>query len=141
MKAIKITEANETAIEAALSEANGRSEAHAYTTYGEIENLVSAAERALCSMLYKKDWQGAQWRETSGAKVANAYKGIRNGTSVVIERRSSAWYLIAAHKTPIYNDGGGKGWLYLTVAQQQAAHDKLNEQFYVMKAQTEDVAA
>lgn len=140
MKAIKITESNESAIEAALAEINGILKAHAYTTYGEVESIVSEAERNLEGLLYKKDWQGASWRETSGAKVANAYRGNRNGTSVVIERRSSAWYLVSAHKTPIYNDGGGRGWLYLTASQQQAAHDKLDEQFRVIKPQEEAAA-
>ena len=129
MKDIKIIEANEQAIEALLKETNGRSWSHAYTTYAEIDSLVSAAEKQLDRLLYKKDWPGATWRETSGGKVANSYRGNRNGTYVVIERRSSAWYLVSAQKVTIYNDGGGRGWLYLTVAQQKAAHEKLAETF------------
>ena len=135
MKAIKIIEANEQAIEALLAETNGRSEAHAYTTYAEIDSLVSAAEKQLDRLLYKKDWKGSTWRETSGGKVANSYRGARNGTHVVIERRSSAWYLVDAQKVQIYNDGGGRGWLYLTAAQQEAAHEKLDETFRVANPQ------
>lgn len=133
MKAIKITADHAPAIEAALLAVNGRSKAHAYTSYDEIAALAAAAEKTLDELLLKRDFPGAVWRETSGSAVANCYRGVRNGTTITIERRSSAWYLVDAHQAPLFKRGGGKGRLTLTVEQDVAAKAKVQSLYSIAK--------
>ena len=133
MKAIKITEANAAAIEAALKQVNGRAEQHAYTTFGEIENLAAAAEKKLLGLVFKKDAAGASYRETSGGKVPNSYKQSRNATSVTLIRKSAGWYLASATATTVWGDGGGNGSLTLTQEQAEAAVAIFKKQFRVAK--------
>lgn len=131
MKAIKITIAGGAAIEAALHDVNGRSTSHAYTKYDEIAAIATEAEKTLGELLYKKDYAGAVWRETSGSAVPNSYRGIRNGTAVTLERRSSDWYLVNVQQVPLFNHGGGRGRLTLTAAQDAAAIAKLKARYSV----------
>ena len=93
MKAIKITEANATAIEAALSEANGRSEAHAYTTYGEIECLVSEAERELCGLLYKSMTKRTGNRPGQGRQPTIAPRGQVDRIEARVSSAQKAEYI------------------------------------------------
>lgn len=131
MKLLKIVESNAAVIEAALREINGRSEAHAYTTFREIESVAAEAEKTLGELLLKRDFAGAMWRETSGTAVPNSYNGTRNGTSIVIERRSSAWYLVAIAQVPLYTNGGGRGRLTLTAGQDAAAKARFGARYSV----------
>lgn len=133
MKAIKITVENKDVIEAALKNINGRSEAHAYTTFNEIDSLRKDAERKLEALLYKKDFRGAIYEETSGGKVANCYKGIRNGTKVRLIRKSSDWFITDIEQKQLFQSGGGKGQLILTEAQDSVAKLKLSESYFVSR--------
>ena len=124
-KPIQITEKNAAAIEAALAEVNGRAEAHAYTSFSEIEQLAKAAEARLSALgILKKNAQGARWTETSGSEVSNAYakkSRSRTATTVRLERKSAGWYLVQANKTEIWQQGGGAGRIALTPAQAEQA--------------------
>jgi hypothetical protein len=128
---IKIIPENAEAIEAALREVNGKAAAHAYTSYAELTDLVDRAQSILSTLLYKKDWQGARWTETSGGKTANSYKYMRDATRVIIERRSSAWYMIEARHVSVGTRGGGEGRLSLTSRQDEAAKKRLAERYWV----------
>jgi len=128
---IKISTENKDKIEAALREVNGRSEAHAYTSYAEVAALAESAEKEMEELLYRKDWKGARWEETSGAKVANSYKGTRNGTKVTLDRGSKDWFLVAAVQVSVFNSGGGSGHLYLTPKQDEATKKRLAERYQV----------
>jgi hypothetical protein len=138
MTPIKITEANAAAIEAALKNANGRAEAHAYTAFAEIEALAETAESKLESLgLPKAQRAGAVWVETSGGAVANAYakKGFsRSATSARLERRASGWYLVSAAAATIYASGGGNGLLILTAKQDAEAVRRLRAGYSAIKA-------
>ena len=129
MTPIKITEANAAAIEAALKAVNGEAEAHAYTAFGEIEALAEAAEARLEALGLPKALRvGAQWRETSGAAVANAYAKkafYRAATIVRLQRRPSGWLMLSAYATTIGASGGGKGELILTAGQDAEAVRRL----------------
>ena len=131
MKAIKITPDNAQAIESALHDVNGRSTSHAYTKYAEIAAVADDAEKTLGELLFKKDFSGAVWRETSGSVVANCYRGTRNGTAIAIERRSAAWFLVEIGQVPLFTNGGGRGHLTLTLLQDAAATAKLRARYSV----------
>ena len=133
MKPIRICEENRAAIEALLKEVNGKATTHTYTEYGEILYLADRAENAVASLLLKKDFVGAQWFEISGAHVANAYKYARQGTAVTLVRKSGGWHLIEARAAKLFVSGGGKGRLYLTEAQSEAAQKELAKRFTVMR--------
>ena len=130
-KRIKITESNKLAIVAALAQCNGKSEAHTYTTYAEIETLANDAETKLLGLVTKKMAPGAKFTSQSGKALPNAYKYPRQVTSVQIERGSGGcWYLVAAHGFTAYKDAGNSR-LILTLAQRDFAVHRFCTQFSV----------
>ena len=120
MKSIKICEANKAAIEAALKAVNGKAYDHAYTIFGEVEREAVAAEEKLLALVPKSMASGASFASVSGSAVPNAYKYARKATFIKLERRSSAWWLVAASDCEVYKDGG-KRRLILTLAQDAKA--------------------
>lgn len=132
MNAIKITPANEAKIEEWLKSVNGTSHRHSYTDFEEIDELANDAEKALTGLLYKKDFAGARYASTSGARVANAYDNMRNATYVMIERRNAGWYLVEVKKRQV-GVRGGWGRLFLTPEQDEAAKAKFTEQYSVYR--------
>lgn len=133
MNAIKIVPTNEAKIEEWLKSVNGASHRHSYTDFEEIDRLADTAEKQLIGLLYKKDFPGARYASTSGAKVANAYDNMRNATHVVIERRNAGWYLVEVEKRQIGVQGGGRDRLFLTPAQDEAAKARFGEQYSVYR--------
>lgn len=94
---IKITEPNLDAVQAALDAANGRAHAHTYTA-SDILALAQSAEAKLKSLrIPSRLRSGATVRATSGAKLANAYKGRVIRTTVTLVRGSRDWFLTDAH--------------------------------------------
>jgi len=72
---IKITDTNLDAVQVALDAVNGRAHAHTYTA-SDILALAQSAEAKLKSLrITSRLRSGATVRATSGAKLANAYKG------------------------------------------------------------------
>lgn len=122
MKAIKITADNAATIEAALAEVNGKARQHTYTDYSEIEALARGAEKRLEQLnIAKVRRAGASFTETSGSAVANSYKNTRIGTTATIERKGAGWYLVAVSAATLFSNGGGKGRLTMTAAQDAEA--------------------
>lgn len=122
MKPIPIHIRNCADIEAALAAVNGKSTAHAFTTFEAVETLAGEAEAALVALgLPKTTRPGAFWHQTSGAKVSNSYKGTRNGTYVELVRRPSGWFLAEVRAVRLYNCGGGSGRLSLSADQRDDA--------------------
>lgn len=134
MKALKINAANSAAIEIALAEVNGRSVAHTYTSASDIEALAKIGEnRGLLLLGAKKNLPGAKLAATSGDCVSNSYAKqarSRNATHVVLERRSSGWFLVSINATHVYQDGGG-AYLSLTLAQDTIACAVLRKQYLI----------
>jgi hypothetical protein len=134
-KAIKITQANAKAIEAALAAVNGRATAHTFTTFGEVQNMAATAEAKLNALSIPKAMRkDAVWSETSGAAVTNAYakkSSTRAANWVRLERRSADWFLTNVGKTEIYKEGGGPGRLTLTKEQATKAVEVFSKQFAV----------
>ena len=136
MKPLKITIENQRKIEETLLSVNGRAEQHAYTTYSEVGNLAEAAEAKLEKLGIPKGMRPkAQWLETSGSSVANAYAkkaSTRKATSVALIRKASGWFLIYASSVLIYKEGGGPGRLLLTQEQASEAVKRFSKQFAVV---------
>lgn len=134
-KTIAITPTNAATIVAALAAANGRATAHTFTSYEEVVSLAEAAESALAALgLPKAARVGAVWFETSGGKVPNAYKNSRQATAVRLVRRATGWHLQSAASVAIWQEGGGKGRLYLTSAQADKAKARFAASLNVLKA-------
>jgi hypothetical protein len=106
MKPIKIIESNSAKIMSALESVNGKSTAHTYTSFHDIKWIVQLADKKLMSLLPKKYHAGAIFSSVSGDPVPNAYKYKRIATSILIERRSTDWFLIDVRATEIYKEGG-----------------------------------
>ena len=120
------------AIRAALETVNGRSKAHAYTTFGEIESIAKNTEEFLYEFLTKADFSGAEYVVASGDPVANSYNNKRNGTEVTLRRGSSAWYLVEARQVELGTNGGGRGFLRMTRKQDQIARDRVSRNYVVI---------
>ena len=134
MKAIKITPANKSAIETELAAANGKAEAHAYTSYTDIADLAESANgRVLRILGAKKHIPGAVVTALSGDAVSNAYarKGFsRAGTAIRLECRSTGWFLAAVSRCDVYTEGGYES-LTLTAAQDVRAVVVLRTQYRI----------
>jgi hypothetical protein len=141
IKATRITEQNKDAIVAILAAVNGKSTAHTFTTYNEIEQIAAQAEKQVIDLVgSQKAAVGAVFKVTSGEKVPNAYKYSRDGTQVTIERRSTGWFLVDARHAALYASGGGAGRLTLT-AEQDARAVELFRAGYTTLPAVEAVAA
>jgi hypothetical protein len=132
MKPIKITEKNSAAIVAILASVNGKAELHAWTTFDDIDYLARVAEVRLLDLVgSQKAAAGAEFRATSGAKVANSYKYSRSGTAVTLERRSTGWFLVYAAEQTLYPNTGGERKLTLTAAQDAKAIEVLRSSYLI----------
>lgn len=130
-KSIKITESNAAAIVAALKEVNGKNREHTYSSYSAISELAASAERKLEKLgIAKARRAGAVMHATSGEKVANSYKNTRTGTLVLMERRSSDWYLVSASAHTLFKEGGS-ATLHMTKAQDEEAVANSRKQYVV----------
>ncbi len=124
MKEIKITQSNSKKIELALAYENGKSTAHTYVRFGQIETIVADAESRLVNLLgAKKHFAGALFDATSGGAMPNAYKYSRDATRVTLTRKAGGWYLVAVVSTVIYKDAGKKT-LRLTATQDAIVYKK-----------------
>jgi hypothetical protein len=114
---IKIAEKNVAKIEAALAAANGKANAHTFTSYADVAKIAATAEADIGRLgLPMSHRSGARFASTSGSAVANRYKYTRQGTTITIERGSSAWYLINVRSATLWA-GGGRDQTLLSQAQ------------------------
>jgi hypothetical protein len=131
MKALKIELSNTTAIESALHSVNGRSASHSYTTFEEVVKISERFEQRVYDILgSKKEMVGAVVRSESGSSVAKSYKGKRASTVVVLERKSTGWFLVSINRGELWNDGG-REYLTLTAAQDARAVEVLRKNYAV----------
>jgi hypothetical protein len=127
---IKIDIKNATALEAALAAVNGKAKGHTYTDACELIDLAAKAEAELETMHIRKEARSdCTYTETSGGKVANAYKNMRIATRVTLRRGSTAWYLVAVDGRHIGTAGGGKGHLTITSYAEQAMLQTLRQRY------------
>ena len=133
MNAIKIEQKNAEKIAAALAEINGKATAHTFTTFADVQRQVDSAEKQLAVLLKKKDWAGAVSVVLSGYDVCRPYKYQRVGTQIRIERHPSGWFLTEIEEARLFAKGGdGRGLIYLTEEQTEAAKANLLTKFYTI---------
>jgi len=131
MKEIKITQSNSKKIELALANENGKSTAHTYTQFVQIEALIVDAETRLVNLLgAKKNFAGALFDATSGYAVGNAYKYSRIGTQVTLTRKLTGWFLTAVVSTKVYKEGGKKT-LRLTAPQDAIVYKEVRTNYSI----------
>lgn len=130
-KAIKITDSNKDVIESLLKQINGRSVTHVYSSFKDVESIVSHAEKQLASLrLPKKMYKDAKYTSVSGDSVASAYKYGRNATEIVIVRKSAAWYVEKVRSVNVFASGGNDR-LYLTEKQDIEVVKKVRQLYNV----------
>lgn len=134
MKPIPVKETHRKAIEDALKKVNGNSTAHTYTTFEEIESLAQNADRALSTLMYKKDMLGVCCRSTSGKRVPNSYQNSRIATEVILKKTSTGWSLIEVQREYLYNDPG-KTKLEINPSHEEAVIDYLRRNLYDLVAE------
>lgn len=123
---IKIDPKNCGKIVQALAEVNGRASAHVFEFYSQIARLAEVAELALAEFgVAKGARKGAAYTAESGETLPSAYKYCAQTTFVVIERGSSAWYLVKIKRSEIYPRQRPNAFLCLTSAQDEIAVAKL----------------
>jgi hypothetical protein len=127
---IKIDSKNTAALEAALENANGRSTAHTFKWAFEIIGLAQQAEAQLQSLgLAKGSRSGAIATANSGGKVPNAYKYTRITTIAILQRGSSAWFLVEIGTAESFRRTAGAVHVSLTPAQDAEVTATFRSQF------------
>jgi len=140
MKPIRIESKNSAAIEAALKAVNGTAYNHCFTAFAEVLAVATDAEERVVGFVGSKARAvGATVGRTSGAAVLNAYAnkcfGPRVATRVMLERRSTGWFLIDAKKAEVWQPGGGGGRIALTQSQRDLAVARFEVRFDVVAAE------
>lgn len=126
MKPIKICPENAAAIEKALNDANGRARAHTFTSYHAIEGLAEQAEKDLQAFGVTKARRcGARYNASSGGPLPKAYDNKAIQTGVCLDRRSNAWYLVAACTLDLWPRQNPTRELIVTQAQADEACKRL----------------
>jgi len=134
---IKVDVKNLAPIQAALSNANGRSTEHTYTTFDEIQRIAQAAEKALVRMgLPKAQMSGALYTSQSGEATAKAYKYSRATTTVQLERGVADWFLVSAMPSRAWDRGGARDILALTSTQNEEAVNRFRQGYEVQADET-----
>lgn len=118
MDPIKITPTNTAAIVSALKAANGTARSYAWTTAEPIFTLIVDAEKFLrrTAQVPKKLWRGTVVTAWSGGCVPRTYRYNRTVTTVIIERRETAWYLTSVGLSSLYPSQRGNSRYTLTAA-------------------------
>jgi hypothetical protein len=131
-KAIRISEENIAAIEAALAAVNGKASTHCFTSFEEIAALAAVGEEKVADLLgAKKHAPGATLSARSGSAMPNSYDYRRKGTAVRLDRRATGWFLASVTETVLNNNGGGRPWVSLTPEQDARAVAVLRERYSV----------
>lgn len=133
---IKICEKNIAKISAALAAANGKSTAHTYANYADIEKLVERAteyENGFLRYIPKKNRAGIKIDFISGDGVARTYKYSRTATAVTLLRGAVGWFLTGVQQTTIY-EAGGDETVQLTQYQSDCLHATLSSRYTVYPA-------
>ncbi len=102
MKQIKICKKNSVAIEALLSDANGKATSFAIIEYEEVEKLAAKAEGQLEEILIKKDRAGASSLIVGRGPTASSYRYPVATTQLTLSRRATGWFLADAAKVVVY---------------------------------------
>ena len=92
MTAIKITTANA---------ANGRATSHTVRCAGDVIAIADDAEARLAA-LPKAERAGATLVHTPAGPWASAFKYAAQSTRLIMERRSTGWFLIIAERVEVY---------------------------------------
>ena len=131
MKAIKITEANAEAINAAIAEVEGRATART-CNFDDCERAVMLAEKhAALQLLPKKDHVGTCASYQQAVSLPNSYKYSAEATGLRIERRSTGWFLIEVKRGYCSNSQPEKVHVSLSKAQADEATRRFASQFSV----------
>jgi len=102
-KAIKIEYKNSQAIESELRAINGKKDSHTFYLSHQIDNIAKEAEEKLELLSIPKKYRsGAIYAAQSGEELPSAYKYHASTTSVIIERKSTGWYIIDIKSTTLY---------------------------------------
>lgn len=134
MKPIKINDANIPALTEALAAVNGKATAHTLCSGAFILSIVAKYEKKALSLLgAKKHLQGTQVVYVSGGEMPKAYKYSRVATSILLERRSSDWYLVNVESTTLWNSAGPE-YIKFTEEQDAAAVAHLRREYTVIKS-------
>jgi hypothetical protein len=135
---IKITEKNREAIDAALAKANGKAQAHTFTSASSVSASARIAEADLSDLgIPKSQRAGATARASSGSRLPNAYKYRRVISHITITRGSSAWFLSEISTVETWDKSAGGTYLTVTAAQDAIAIAKFRSSYSVAKSVAE----
>jgi hypothetical protein len=94
---MRINTNNHPKIDEALQQAEGRARTRKMDAT-DIQGFIEEAEERLAQFLNKGDWNGVRIRVSVGfgGKVPSSYKGTPEATFAIIERGSTAWFMVDA---------------------------------------------
>lgn len=133
MKPIKLVKSNAEKINIILNEVNGRAADHTYYNYKDVEIdaaiVIGKVEKLLGG---KKHNAGVVIAIESGDPVPSAYKYTRIATRVVLECRSSGWFITYIGRVDIWKKGG-ESTIHFTQAHHERATEVLRGEYVVVE--------
>jgi hypothetical protein len=127
---ITIVPEKASALEDALSTANGRATRHTLRTYSELEEVATLAEQQLARILpFVKDRPGAEFTYRGEGAWANAYRHAMTVSHIRLRRVRAGWALLKAETANAYPKQKPKLQLLLNDPQATRAHALLEELF------------
>jgi hypothetical protein len=131
MKPLHITESKRDRIKQELDAANGSATEHVFFT-SQVFKLAEKAETEILRYVLKKEATGARFQAVSGMPVAKAYSYVRVATEVVLERRSTGWFMVEVRSRKIWPNQGGETELQLTREQDIVAVSNFRARYSVL---------
>ncbi|MHA7870562.1 MAG: hypothetical protein ACX93U_24100 [Salipiger thiooxidans] len=133
---MKINLKNDAKVEEQLKKVNGRAKQYTITTAEQVREIVKLADEKLAGVLPKSAWQGAE-ATCSASGPSNSYKYSAKSTRVVLQRGSSAWFVVKVEERMINPGSRRSCHVQLTAEQTVAAsiyaEKKLNMNFSTRK--------
>ena len=139
MRPIKIESKKIPQIQTALDDVNDKNTKHAITDAREIFEIATVAEDDLLGIVNtKKSAVGAQYFAESSEPVAGRYKYPRNGTRILMKRKTRGWYLIEVKQIQLWPSDGGREGLMLTPGQDKIAIEHIRRRYTILPKEVAD---
>lgn len=130
MKPISLDDAD--TVNTFLTNINGRSTSHTYTSVLDLRLEAMDAEKQLEKLgVPKADRLGAVYATQSGSKLPSAYKYEATVTVVRLIRKRKGWYVLDGHRSFLYPRSEPRKQLILTEGQDAKAIASLRKRYEI----------
>lgn len=132
---VKVAHENLEKLSAAISKVEGKSEVNrlSFQTLIELTEHAESKLEDLC--IPAKYRRGSQLEFSPSGPYSNSYKYGQGATTVMLIRKSSAWFVQTVERSKVYPKSPEKRILKITSQQRDIAIRKFSRQFEVLPAE------